>query len=121
MRELRHDFRAYYHVAYDDVPPAEAVDLIRTLPPGSLYRAALDLADAWSDEQHFRADVVDQLNLVAWRLLGCPGKAPRAITRPADVAARREAARKAREVRERIGSTRWEAVEDEDREEQGEA
>ena len=59
LRELRHDFRAYYHCRYDDVDPDEAVDLIATLPQGSLYRASLDPHLAWSDERHDLADIKD--------------------------------------------------------------
>ena len=52
LRDLRHDFRAYYHVAYEDVPVAEAVDLIATLPDGSRVASALSPSRAWSPERH---------------------------------------------------------------------
>lgn len=117
MCELRHDFRTYYHVKYEDVEPDEAIDLIRTLPQGSLYRGAKNPVNSWTEQQYVYADILDSLNTIAWRLYGCPKKAqPKAITRPADAVARRKAAAKAKEVKRRIAATSWEAVEDDPQE-----
>lgn len=108
MRELRHDFRATYHVAYEDVPADEAVDLIETLPAGSLWRSSLVEFGEWDEAREGRADVVDML----WKLMqlvatGSTEGAPQ-VTRPGDLRARRADAERAREVRERMRNTRWE-------------
>jgi hypothetical protein len=41
VSELRHDFRHYYHVSFDEVETEEAIDLIKMLPPHLCYRTAL--------------------------------------------------------------------------------
>lgn len=90
MRELRHDFRAVYRLRYEDVPTAEAIDLIKTLPPGSMYVAATDPLRAWSESRHHAADVVDALSVVAWTLGAYDETVtePPRVTRPRDVLAR---------------------------------
>ena len=94
MRELRHDFRAFYHVAYDEVGNDEAIDLVATLPAGSLYRASLGYEGEWGEEQYFRAEVVDMLHAINWRLANCPeDMTPVRLPRPGDAA--REAAERA--------------------------
>lgn len=109
MRELRHDFRAYYGASYDDVPAGEAVDLILSLPPGSAYKAAASPALAWSDAKHWMADVMDLLLIVNWRLMGCPVELkPAPVERPGDAELRIRAREKAREAREKIEGTEWE-------------
>lgn len=108
MRELRHDFRRYYGVSYDDVPTEEAVDLIETLPAGSLYVMATDPARSWSELREASADVQDALTQSAFAVRGIdPNLAPR-VTRPRDVMARIEAASAARETSRRIRETKWE-------------
>lgn len=61
MRELRSDFRAVYHCAYDDVPTDEAIDLIQTLPDGSRYLSTLDPRHAWTLGEKRLADIQDSI------------------------------------------------------------
>ena len=110
LRELRHDFRRYYHVPYDVVGTEEAVDLIETLPQGSRWAAATDPARAWSDERHLASDVVDAVNRVAWRLGTWEADEPPRVTRPRDVLERARALRRARAARERLESEGWEEM-----------
>lgn len=117
MRELRHDFRAVYGVSYDDVPAGEAVDLVLTLPAGSLYRASLDPHAAWSGTEARLADLEDnQARMMQLYATGSTEGAPR-LPRPWDArdAAAREAAQeraraKARDVKRRIEETEWREV-----------
>lgn len=112
MRELRHDFRTTYHVRYEDVPTAEAIDLIGTLPQGSAYVAATDPLRAWDDSRHQTADVVDALSVVAWSLGAYDESVtePPRVTRPRDVLRReRERIRKNRATAE-LESGCWEEM-----------
>lgn len=111
MRELRHDFRATYHVAYDDVPTREAIDLVLTLPPGSMWRRALRPEDGWDDARYMLANAVDLLNLINWRLANCPGEAPPRVERPGDRQKREQASRKVSRVRRILEETVWEEAE----------
>lgn len=111
MRELRHDFRAIYSVAYDDVPTDEAIDLVLTLPWGSAYLRAQNPVYAWNQDQYQMANVMDALSVINWRLMGCPSRyKPEPVERPGDKAMRLAAAKKAKDAARRIESTRWEAV-----------
>ena len=109
---LRHDFRAYYGCCYDEVGVAEAYDLVRTLPDGSLTVAALHPERSWTREQHLAADIVDSVYAAATAL--CGGKASEAprVPRPRDVAAAGAAAERAASVRDRIENTEWVEVTD---------
>ena len=109
---LRHDFRAYYGCCYDEVGAAEAYDLVRTLPDGSLTVAALHPERSWTREQHLAADVVDSVYAAATAL--CGGKASEAprVPRPRDVATAGAAAERAASVRARIENTEWVEVTD---------
>lgn len=110
VRQLRHDFRAVYHVSYDEVPADEAVDLILTLPRGSLWRASRMEFGEWTDEEERHAELVDEVErLIALLARGTTEGAQR-VTRPADLRARKADAERARSVRERIQSTKWEDV-----------
>lgn len=111
MRELRHDFRAVYHVAYEDVPTDEAIDLIATLPRGSLWRSAQVEFGEWDDARENSADVVDAI----WKLISLLSDAHTTegaptVARPQDLRERKMAAERARAVRERIEGTRWQEV-----------
>lgn len=111
MRELRHDFRAVYHVAYDDVPAGEAIDLIETLPPGSMYVAAMDPWRAWTDERRTLADINDAIRACLRRLSGDRSAIQfPSSRRPEDEARAKAEHERARETRKRIDETRWEAV-----------
>lgn len=111
MRELRHDFRAVYHVAYDDVPAGEAIDLIETLPLGSAYMAATDPCAAWTDERRALADIKDAVRACLRRLSGDRSaiRFP-SSERPEDGARARVELARVRETCRRINETRWEAV-----------
>lgn len=110
MAELRHDFRAYYGVSYDEVAADEAVELARMLPAGSRFKAAAHPALAWSDERRMLADVGNLLYVCAARLSGDRGELSLPFEPPETAAMRAEARKRARAVRERIESTEWEAV-----------
>lgn len=108
MRELRHDFRAVYGVAYDDVPTDEAVDLVLTLPRGSMWRASRRPYGEWSDADERAADVVDALSRFMTLYATGSTEGARLATRPRDMeeaAMERERARRAKEA---IESTVWE-------------
>lgn len=111
LRELRHDFRAVYHVAYDDVPAGEAIDLVRTLPAGSMYAAATNPYDEWSDERRALADIHDMVRACLRRLSGDRSEIRFPLSaRPEDEERARAAREGAAKARERIQETRWEAV-----------
>ena len=112
MRELRHDFRAYYHVRYEDVDVDEAIDLVLTLPLGSRWRARRDPDAAWTLDQYRLADLVDSVNILSWQLSqNAEDWEPPRLERPGD-ASRREAYReKARDAKRRLEETKWEEVE----------
>lgn len=112
VRELRADFRHWYHVRYEDVAADEAVDLILSLPRGSMYLAALNPYWAWSEERNAIADVCD-LQFRAERLT-CVGstEGSQRITRPSDVYERRQALEKARTAKQKMETTKWELADD---------
>lgn len=96
---------------YEDVPTDEAVDLIESLPDGSLWAAATDPLRSWALERHLAANVVDAIALIAYRIGAFDGASePPRVTRPRDVAARRADAERARIVRSRLESGGWEEM-----------
>ena len=109
---LRHDFRAYYGCCYDEVGAAEAYDLVRTLPDGSLTVAALHPERSWTQERHLAADIVDSVYAATTAL--CGGRASDAprTPRPQDVVAAGAAVERAASVRDRIENTEWVEVTD---------
>lgn len=106
---MRHDFRVYYGVRYEDVDAHEAVDLINTLPMGSLWRADNSTEAEWSDERYLFTRIQNLLEVIAHGkyLTGDP----QIVEFPLDREMRIEQARKAREVRERLNNTKWKEVE----------
>ena len=111
MRELRHDFRSVYHVAYEDVGVGEAIDLILTLPRGSMWRSSQMEFGEWDETREGLADVVDSI----WALISLlasarPTAGAPSVTRPDDLRERKAARERAASVRERIRSTTWEEV-----------
>lgn len=107
-RELRHDFRAIYHVAYEDVDTVEAIDLIHTLPQGSAYRGAAHVEDSWTCEQHALADIEDWVRTVSWQLAHFPEQEqPTHKTRPYELVARSETSGKSRRANEILKNTKW--------------
>lgn len=104
-------------MAYEDVPVAEAVDLISTLPDGSRTASALSTSRAWSPEKQRAADVIDAMWAVAtWQAGGVTQRqamerAPHAVRpweREQGMREAAEARRRAAAVRERIENTKWE-------------
>lgn len=96
---------------YEDVPTDEAVDLIESLPDGSLWAAATDPLRSWALERHLAANVVDALGIIAYRIGAFDGAAePPRVTRPRDVAARAAEAERARRVRAQVESDGWEEI-----------
>lgn len=111
LHELRHDFRAVYHVAYDDVPAGEAIDLILTLPAGSMYAAACDPEMEWTDERRAMADIEDAIRACLRRLSGDRSTIRFPISgRPEDKARARAEREQVKSAHKRIKETRWEAV-----------
>ncbi len=111
VRELRADFRETYHVAYDDVPVEEAIDLALALPAGSRFRAANSPASGWTRKDYMLANAVDLLTVLCWRAAGSPqANRPEPMERPGDAAAREAARERARATRERITETKWKDV-----------
>ncbi len=110
MRELRHDFRRVYGVRYEDVEPDEAVDLIMTLPAGSLWRSSQIEYGEWDEQRSGFADVVDAVYALAQLIAkGSTEQAQRTV-RPETLRARKAAASKAGATRRRILDTKWEEV-----------
>lgn len=98
-------------MSYDDVSMVEAIDLARTLPRGSSFRAAINKNEAWSEEQHRAADVMDALLVINWRLMGCPDQyKPSPIERPGDRERSLQARKRAKASKETIENTKWEDV-----------
>ncbi len=112
MRELRHDFRAVYGTSYDSVPTDEAIDLIKTLPDGSLYVCATEPLRSWTPERHRFADVVDAINHLTWAAYYNHDKVPYPPTtvRPADVAAREAQRKRRKRAIDKLNNTRWTEV-----------
>lgn len=106
MRELRHDFRRYYSVRYEDVGVEEAIDLIFMLPCESRYIEKKRPEAAWPRWMHLLADMLD-LRVMELRARGfeIPFTA-----RPGDRERADRVQGKARETRKIIESTEWEEV-----------
>ncbi len=110
VRELRHDFRRYYSTSYDEVPTGEAVDLIATLPRGSLYRSSLVDFGEMTDEDERAADLIDEMRRIEqFMATGSTEGAP-TVTRPRHLRAAAAEAKRAKEARKRIDETEWEEV-----------
>lgn len=88
----------------------EAIDLILTLPRGSMWRSAQVEHGEWTDEQELFAQVQDRIyQLIKFMASGSTEGAPR-IPRPHDMRERDRAAKKARETRRRLDETEWEEM-----------
>lgn len=109
---LRHDFRRYYGCCYDEVPADEAADLVAMLPSGSAYVASRWPERGWSREQEDMATLIDELWQMALYVRGASledaVKAAPKVERPETRVATQRAKERAREVKARIESTRWE-------------
>lgn len=107
MRQLRHDFRHYYHCCYDQVDSDEALDLIFMLPQGTRFRASQNEVYSWSDLEHFLANIQDAIYQLACFGSGIPADEIPRVTRPVDIAARKKAHEKRIQARKRIENTQW--------------
>lgn len=108
---LRHDFRRFYGCSYDELETEEAIDLIITLPSNSRWRAARSTHDLWTSEQYRHADVMDMLNVINWRLAGCPSDyQPTPIERPLDKIINEHKRVSAKRAKEIIENTTWEGM-----------
>lgn len=97
----------YYHVKYEDVDDlGEALDLVLTLPQGSLYVSRKWPERSWSEAHELAADIQDCLIECACGLRGVDN-APK-VVRPKDIIARRVATEKRRKVRDKLKNTLWE-------------
>lgn len=98
-----------YHVAYDDVPACEAIDLIETLPPGSMYQAAKSPYMEWTDERRALADMKDLVRACLLRLSGDRSTIRFPLSpRPEDTAQAEEERERVSNAQRRIRETRWE-------------
>lgn len=88
---------------YEEVEPDEAIDLVFTLPRGSMLVSALHPELSWSLEREAIADLQDTIYEV---FIG----GGRRVMRPKDVIAQRAATEKARNTKRTIEETEWEAV-----------
>ncbi|TNU89386.1 hypothetical protein FIC87_11345 [Eggerthella lenta] len=98
-----------YGCCYDEVPADEAVDLVLTLPPGSLYMRSAHPELAWPDWRHAVADLQDDMWAIACARSGVQD--PPRVARPAELVERRKALGAARRAREAIEATEWEPIE----------
>lgn len=87
-------------MAYEEVGVEEAIDLIETLPHGSMYVSKLHPQFSWSKEREAIADLQDTILRFMY------GDGAR-VVRPTDVIAQRKAAAKAERTRETIEKTQW--------------
>ncbi len=110
VRELRHDFRHWYHVSYDEVPLDEALDLARMLPDGSAYKSALDPHRAWTNEEHLLADICDQVSRMIQIYATRTTENAHLHGRPGDREAQVQDIKRARDVRRKIKQTKWREV-----------
>lgn len=108
MRELRHDFRRVYGVAYDDVPTDEAVDLVLTLPRGSLWRSSRRPFGEWTDEDERAADVMDAFSRFMTLYATGSTEGAQTVTRPADMEAASAERDRAKRAKDLIENTVWE-------------
>lgn len=98
-------------MSYDSLPIVETIDLIRSLPMGSLYRGSINKRDAWTLGQYRTADILDFLMVINWRLMGCPEEyIPVSVTRPGDADKKAKSAAKRNSIKKIIENTTWEEV-----------
>lgn len=92
------------------MPVDEAIDLIRMLPQGSLWRGARWPEMSWSTEQHDLADIKDLLKLWIWSngVYGPDLESPPRTVRPAHIVDLGRAKHESRRVKEILTSTQWE-------------
>jgi hypothetical protein len=81
------------------------------LPLGSQYMALTDPDYSWSFQDYRTADIIDLLNVINWRLAGCPEeRTPITLTRPGDASRRETQRKKSQKIKRTIEDTKWEVV-----------
>ena len=99
-------------MTYDDVPTDEAIDLIATLPDGSLFAAALSPYRAWSDETEQRAQIVDEIERMLTLYATGTTEGAQRVTRPWMVEERKRVRERTKRAVDRLNSNRWKDVDD---------
>jgi hypothetical protein len=57
------------------------------------------------------ADIIDVLNVINWRITGCPeDRVPTPLPRPGDASRREARIKKSHEIKNKIESTEWEVA-----------
>lgn len=87
----------------------EAIDLVLTLPPGSLYVASVKPELSWPRWRCVVADLQDELWAIACARSGYKGDPPR-VVRPADAVERAGARKRSAAARAAIEATEWVAI-----------
>lgn len=86
------------------------MDLIKTLPRGSLYRAALDVADSWPDWRYEAAAIRDCLLNLMWRAALTPTEESPHVPRPAEVVSGAAKRARSKQVKDALEGAAWEDV-----------
>lgn len=96
---------------YEDVGPAEALDLIRTLPPGSAFRRAVaGRYGEFSEAEECAARLVDAMWAIACARAGVPEEEVPHVLRPSELRAADAERDRAAAAARRIEDTEWEEV-----------
>ena len=106
---LRHDFRRVYSCSYDELRNEEEVlDLIATLPDGSLTISKMYPARSWEKWQHSLANIQDQLFMLLCHMP--KGVEAPHVERPQDIINRQRAKAQSRKVSEQLNNQQWKEV-----------
>ena len=95
---------------YEDVEPSEAVDLIATLPQGSLYRSALLGYTELDERRELAYDIVDELRRFMTLYATGSTKDAALTVRPEHAALDAERRKRAKTALRKIEETEWEEV-----------
>lgn len=96
-------------MSYDEVDLNEALDLVLTLPCGSLYVSKKRPEHSWSEAREISADIRDWIAQLAFALRGLSG-APH-VMRPCDILADRRSRERARKAKAKLEGAQWQDVE----------
>ena len=97
-------------MAYDDVPASEAIDLVLTLPRGSLYVGAVTPYGRWDDAAEQRAQIVDKIARFITLYATGSTEGSRVVERPWMAAERRRVAERTRRAVRTLNETKWKDV-----------
>ncbi len=90
------------------MPTDEAVDLVMTLPRGSLWRSSRRPYGEWTEAEELAANVVDSINrLIQLHATGSTEHAQRTV-RPSMLEEAEAERERARRAKEKIMGTTWE-------------